>query len=182
MLYDPPAETKRMALIFLVCIVFSIVGLILASRAKTETGTERTKGKLLAAAIALSGGIGMIGFVSSRFRPGGAHVRRIVLELTADEVRLWGRGYGSRIAYRDVARVRYRLVDTYLGRLGAMRQLRVSIEGGGRSIEVATEAMVEDRARTLKPEGGEGDCVLLDREDFDAFERALKVRIPAGLA
>src|SRR5438093_602378 len=62
-LLDPPAETTRMALIFLACLIFSIVGLVLASRAKADTGAERTKGKLLAAAIALSGGLFTIGLV-----------------------------------------------------------------------------------------------------------------------
>ena len=170
-----------MALIFLACFVFSIVGLVLASRAKADSGAERTKGKLLAAAIALSGGLSAIGLVSSRFKPGGAHVRRIVLELTHDEVRLWGRGYGTRVAYRDVVRVRYRLVDAFLGRLGAMRQLRIGIEGAGRSIDVATDALVEDLPRGLTAEGGEGDCIVLDRDDFEHFERALLARVPQGV-
>jgi hypothetical protein len=176
--YDPPAETRRMALIFLACVVFSVFGLVLASRAHTEQGTQRTKDKLFAAAIALSGALTTMGVVSRRYRPGGGHARAIVLELTSEELRIWGAGYGSRIAYRDAARIRVRMVDTYLGRLGAMRQLRVALEGSGRTIEVATEAMMEDRARGLKPEGGEGDCVLLDRDDFEAFEEDLKRRLP----
>lgn len=180
-LLDPPAETTRMALIFLTCLLFSIAGLVLASRAKADSGVERTKGKLLAAAIALSGGLFTIGLISSRYRPGGAHARRIVLELTHDEVRLWGRGYGTRVGYRDVVRVRYRLVDAYLGRLGAMRQLRIGIEGAGRSIEVASDALVDDLARGLTAEGGEGDCIVLDRDDFDHFERALLARVPQGV-
>ena len=32
--------------------------------------------------------------------------------------------------------------------------------------------------RGLEPEGGEGDCVVMDRDDFDAFERALLARLP----
>ncbi|GAC1518609.1 MAG: hypothetical protein NVS3B10_20570 [Polyangiales bacterium] len=179
--YDPPAETKRMALIFLACQVFSNVGLVLASRARSEQGSERTRDKLRAAAIALAGGLTTIGLISRRYRPRGGHAAQIVLELTEGEVRLWGGAYGSRIAYRDVARLRYRRVDTDLGRLGAMRQLRLGIEGAGRSIEVATEALVEDRARVLQPEGGEGDCVLLDRDDFEAFESALLTRVPKSV-
>ena len=177
--YDPPAETRRMTLIFLACLFFSIVGLVLASGAKTESGKQRTREKLRAAAIALGGGLLTIGVITARYRPGGGYARGIVLELTGAEVRLWGRGYGTRVGFLEVARVRHRLVDTYLGRLGAMRQLRLAVEGGGKQIEVATEALVEDRARGLKAEGGEGDCVLLDRDDFDAFERALLARIPS---
>lgn len=176
--YDPPAETKRMFLIFVTCIVFSIVGIVLASRASTETGVQRKKDKLLAAAIALSGALTTMGLVARRYRPGGGHARAIVLELTDTELRIWGAGYGSRIAYAEVARVRVRLVDTYLGRLGAMRQLRVAVEGAGKTIEVACEAMVGDRDRAGKPEGGEGDCVVLDRDEFEAFERALMARLP----
>jgi hypothetical protein len=177
-LLDPPAETARMALIFLACIVFSIVGVVLASRAKADISVQRTKEKLRAAAIALSGGLTAILYISSRYKPGGSHARRIVLELTHDEIRIWGRGYGTRIAYRDVLRMRIRLVDAYLGRLGAMRQVRLLLEGAGRTIEVATEALEDDLRRGLAPEGGEGDCVILDREDFDAYERALMARIP----
>jgi len=177
-LYDPPAETRRMALIFMACVVFSILGVILASRANVESGTQRKKDKIFAFAVAVAGALTTMGVVSRRYRPGGGHARAIVLELTGDELRIWGAGYGSRIAYRDAARVRVRMVDTYLGRLGAMRQLRIGLEGAGRTIEVATEAMLEDRARGLKPEGGEGDCVLLDRDDFEAFEEDLMRRLP----
>ena len=177
-LYDPPAETRRMALIFLVCIAFSIFGVVLASRAHVEQGVQRTKDKLLAAALALTGALTAMGLVSRRYRPGRGHARAIVLELTSDELRIWGPGYGSRIAYEDAARVRLRMVDTYLGRLGAMRQLRLVLEGAGRTIEVATEATLDDRARKLTPEGGEGDCVLLDRDTFEAFEEELMRRLP----
>lgn len=176
--YDPPAETRRMALIFLACFFFCIVGLVLASRAQKDVGRQRTRDKLFAAAVALSGALTTIGLVSRRYRPGGGHARAIVLELTPNELRVWGAGYGTRIGYRDVARVRVRLVDTYLGRLGAMRQLRIAVEGQGKTIEVATEAMVEDRRLKLAPEGGEGDCIVLDRDDFEAFEEALIPRLP----
>jgi len=38
--------------------------------------------------------------------------------------------------------------------------------------------MLDDRARKLTPEGGEGDCVLLDRDTFEAFEEELMRRLP----
>ncbi|GAC1352382.1 MAG: hypothetical protein NVS3B20_14220 [Polyangiales bacterium] len=186
--YDPPSETKRMALMFLTCLVFSLVGVVLASRAQIEPGFRRQREKLLAVTVALVGGLLTMGLVSRRFRPGGGHAHGIVLELTDSELRLWGRGYGTRIAYRDVLRLRRRIVDTYLGRLGAMRQLRVAVEGAGRTIEVATEAVASDfakssttdreEARTSAPEGGEGDCIVLSRSEFDAFESALLARLP----
>ncbi len=176
--FDPPAETTRMALIFLTCLIFSVLGVVLATRAKTQPGPERRREKLTAAAIALAGGLLTMGLISLRFRPGGGHARGVRLELTADDVRIWGRGYGTRIAFRDVARLRFRLVDAYLGRFGGMRQLRVSIEGAGRTIEIACEAVGGDLKRDIDLEGGEGDCVMLDRPDFEAFERELLARVP----
>ena len=176
--HNPPGETKRMALIFLTCIFFSLLGVILATRAKTQPGPERRREKLQAAAIALAGGLLSIGLISLRFRPYGGHARGVRLELTEDDVRIWGRGYGTRIAFTDVARVRRRLVDAYLGRFGAMRQIRIAIEGSGRTIEVASEANPTDLTKGLALEGGEGDCVVLDRKEFDELERELLSRIP----
>jgi len=176
--HNPPGETKRMALIFLTCIAFSLLGVILATRAKTQPGPERRREKLQAAAIALAGGLLSVGIISIRFRPYGGHARGVRLELTDDDVRIWGRGYGTRIAYGEVLRVRRRLVDAYLGRFGAMRQIRLAVEGAGRTIEVASEADKSDLTKGLEVEGGEGDCVVLDRKDFDAFENELLAKIP----
>ena len=92
-----------MALILLTCVLFSLGGLILASFARVEPGKQRQREKLSAAAIALAGGLITIGLISRRYRPGGGHARGVMLELTTADVRLWGRGYGTRIAYDEIA-------------------------------------------------------------------------------
>jgi hypothetical protein len=110
-------------------------------------------------------------YVSRRRRRGGAHARGIRLEITpGGELRLWGRGYGTRLALAD-AHVRERLVDLYAGRLGAWRERRLSVSAGSREIEVGTQAAEEDEG--LPMEGGEGDCVEFDRGDFMRLRAAL---------
>jgi hypothetical protein len=63
--------------------------------------------------------------------------------------------------------VKERLVDVYAGRLGAWRQRRLRVRSRGREIEVATTARAADADEGLTVEGGEGDCIEIDRDDFD---------------
>lgn len=110
-------------------------------------------------------------YVSRRRRRGGPHARGIRLEITHEgELRLWGRGYGTRLPLAE-ARVREHLVDLYAGRLGAWRERRLSVSSGSREIEVGTEASEEDEGLPLY--GGEGDCVEFDRDDFMRLRAAL---------
>jgi len=97
-----------------------------------------------------------------------------VSRLTRDgELRLWGRGYGSRLPLAD-ARVEEKLVDLYAGRLGAWRERRLTVSSGSREIEFGTLASDEDQDLPLI--GGEGDCVEFDREDY----LRLRTSITAG--
>ena len=89
--------------------------------------------------------------------------------------RLEGRGYGTRLPLGE-ARIRERLVDLYAGRLGAWRERRLAVSTGSREIEVGTEATEEDAG--LPIEGGEGDCVEFDRDDYMRLRAALASRAP----
>ena len=103
-------------------------------------------------------------YVTRRRRRGGPHARGIRLEVTEQgELRLWGRGYGTRVSLSG-ARIDERLVDLYAGRLGAWRERRLSVSTGSRLIEIGTPATEKDES--LPVEGGEGDCVEFDRQDF----------------
>jgi hypothetical protein len=118
------------------------------------------------------------------YRRGGGHARGIVVDVVGDELRLWGRGYGSRVVLAG-ARIEERLVDVYAGRLGAWRQRRMRISSsavprsGVRDLEVATVAEAADEAAGLRVDGGEGDCVELRREDYEAL-RAELLRVTRG--
>jgi hypothetical protein len=110
------------------------------------------------------------------YRRGGGHARGIVIDVTRrGELRVWGRGYGQRI-YLPGAVVTERLVDVYAGRLGAWRQRRVRIrratvspEGGSSELELATPARAADMEEGLRVEGGEGNCIELDREAYTSL-------------
>ncbi|MEJ7729488.1 MAG: hypothetical protein WKG00_09745 [Polyangiaceae bacterium] len=113
------------------------------------------------------------------YRRGGGHARGIVVDVAGDELRLWGRGYGSRVVLPG-ARLEERLVDVYAGRLGAWRQRRMRISTGGaprtgvRELELATVAEPGDEAAGgLRLDGGEGDCVELRRDDYEALRAEL---------
>jgi len=110
-------------------------------------------------------------YVTRRRRRGGSHARAIRLEITEEgELRLWGRGYGVRVALAG-ARVEERLVDLYAGRLGAWRERRLIVSSGGRQVAVGTLATEEDTGMVLQ--GGEGDCVEFEREDFLRIRAAI---------
>jgi len=103
-------------------------------------------------------------YVTRRLRRGGPHARGIQLEITEEgELRLWGRGYGTRLALAE-ARIDERLIDLYAGRLGAWRERRLVVSSGARQIVIGTVASEEDTELALQ--GGEGDCIEFEREDF----------------
>jgi hypothetical protein len=143
-----------------------------------EQEQELSRSKIARAKVAF--GMGLLCpalltfYVGRRRRRGGPHARGIRLEVTQDgELRLWGRGYGSRLPLAE-ARIEERLVDLYAGRLGAWRERRLTVSSGSREIEFGTLATDEDQGLPLI--GGEGDCVEFDREDY----LRLRTSITAG--
>lgn len=183
---DLPGETGRQTKIFatwVVCLFAAIVlSSIAASRAGEGGGMFRTDEELAqkrAARVRVGLPVGLLvpafftWVIHFRHRRGGGHARGISVDVTAGgELRIWGRGYGSRVSLEG-AQVTERLVDVYAGRLGAWRQRRLKVRqktsgraGGAGEIELATRAIPDDASLGLKHEGGEGDCVELDREDF----------------
>ncbi len=186
---DLPGETGRQARIFavwflcllLAVIVGSAVGAHVAfedegsARADQELSRSRSAKGRVALVLGLALPALLTLALDARYRRGGAHARGIAVDLTPDgELRVWGRGYGTRVALSG-AEVKERLVDVYAGRLGAWRQRRLCIRGGGRGqsreIELATPARAADLGEGLHVEGGEGDCIELDREAFDALRK-----------
>jgi hypothetical protein len=178
---DLPGETGRQSRIFLVWLLCLLQAVVVASfvgahvapedegslRAEQElVRSRRAKGK-----VALVLGLGLPALLTlllnGRYRRGGAHARGVVVDVTAGgDLRVWGRGYGVRVTLAG-ADLRERLVDVYAGRLGAWRQRRLRVRGGGREIEIATTACAADLGEGLSVEGGEGDCVEIDRDAFD---------------
>lgn len=204
---DVPGETGRQARIFAiwaVCLAAAVLlGVLFGAHVPLEAeGTELARVEF-ARARADRAKVGvLVGLVLPalltwvmhvRHRRGGAHARGIVVDVTeAGELRIWGRGYGSRVALAGAA-VTERLVDVYAGRLGAWRQRRLRVRGSlvrgllvggssagraGQEIELATLAVQSDLEGALRVDGGEGDCVELRREDFERI-RALVLEASA---
>jgi hypothetical protein len=182
---DLPGETGRQARIFavwLVCLAIAVMvgSAVGAHRALSDEGSQRaarelSRARIAKAKVALVLGLALPGLLTlildARYRRGGAHARGIVVDVTAGgELRIWGRGYGTRVVLAG-AHVRERLVDVYAGRLGAWRQRRLRVRSaaraGGREIELAAPARAADMNEGLRVEGGEGDCVEIGREAFD---------------
>jgi hypothetical protein len=180
---DLPGETGRQGRIFAVWVLCLALAVMVASmvgahvsesdegslRAEREIARSRgAKGRVaLVLGLALPALLTLA--LNGRYRRGGAHARGIVVDVTSGgELRLWGRGYGVRVALGG-AELKERLVDVYAGRLGAWRQRRLRVRSGGREIEIATTARAADLGEGLLVEGGEGDCVEIDREAFDAL-------------
>jgi hypothetical protein len=182
---DLPGETGRQARIFVTWFLCLLLAVIVGSavgahvspgdegslRADRELSRARVAKAKVALVLALVLPAALTYVLNARYRRGGAHARGIVVDVTDDgELRIWGRGYGTRVLLAG-ADVKERLVDVYAGRLGAWRQrrlkVRASLKGGGREIELATTAVRADMSEGLSVEGGEGDCVELDRDDFD---------------
>lgn len=113
-----------------------------------------------------------------RRRRGGPHARGIRVEVTEEgELRLWGRGYGSRVALAG-AKLDETLVNLYAGRLGAWRERRMTVSSGARAVQIGTPADSEDVDLPLL--GGEGDCVEVDRADYFALRTAITLRTEGG--
>ncbi len=175
---DVPGETRRQAIVFAIWFLSLAAAVFVGSAVGThipayvsdpeEQEQELSRSRVARAKAALVIGLlcpSLLTFyVGRRRRRGGPHARGIRLEVTPDgELRLWGRGYGTRLPLAD-ARVQEQLVDLYAGRLGAWRERRLSVSSGSREIEIGTQATEEDRDLPLV--GGEGDCVEFDREDY----------------
>jgi hypothetical protein len=195
---DVPGETGRQARIFavwfvclaLAVIVGSAVGahVALEDEGTLREGRELARSRGAKARVALVLGLALPALLTlalnSRYRRGGAHARGIVVDFTADgELRVWGRGYGTRVALAG-AEVEERLVDVYAGRLGAWRQRRLRVRssgrGGGREIELSTPARASDMSEGLQVSGGEGDCIELEREAFDALRALVFERLTSA--
>jgi hypothetical protein len=191
---DLPGETGRQARIFaawLFCLALAVVvgSAVGAHVAAVDAGSlraerEMSRARAAKAKVALVLGLlvpGALTFaIDARYRRGGAHARGIVVDVTeGGELRVWGRGYGTRVTLAG-AEVKERLVDVYAGRLGAWRQRRLRVVRavgrgtGGREIEIATTARADDMSEGLPVEGGEGDCIEVGREDFERL-RALVI-------
>jgi hypothetical protein len=186
---DVPGETGRQTRIFAVwvfCLALAVLlgSLVGAHVSLSEEGSLRAERELARsrsekARVALVVGLVLPALLTwglhLRYRRGGGHARGITVDVTAEgELRVWGRGYGSRIRLEG-AQVKERLVDVYAGRLGAWRQRRLRVRAGpltrsgsrDREIELATTAQRSDMEEGLSVEGGEGDCIELSRDDFD---------------
>ncbi|MBK8251232.1 MAG: hypothetical protein IPK82_01005 [Polyangiaceae bacterium] len=181
---DLPGETGRQSKIFAVWVSCLFLAVVLSSIAASRAGDSsndriRTDAELAQKRVARAR-VGIpVGFflpavwsylIHLRHRRGGGHARGIFIDVThGGELRIWGRGYGSRVAIDEVDE---RFVDVYTGRLGAWRQLRLrvraksSARGTVNELEIATQALKSDLERDLRAEGGEGDCIELTREDY----------------
>jgi hypothetical protein len=175
---DVPGETRRQAVVFAIwflCLVMAVaVGSVVGTHIPDYVSDEEVQREELSrsrwarAEVAL--GLGLVTpllltlYMTHRRRRGGPHARGITLEITEEgELRFWGRGYGTRLTLAE-ARIDERLVDLYAGRLGAWRERRLLVSSGARQIAIGALATEEDEGLPLQ--GGEGDCVEFEREDF----------------
>src|SRR5579859_1903325 len=111
---DPPGETRRQVISFGIWVGFLLVAVVTAAstgrRAAAVAPLDSGEGEVQAAApparrgrleIALLLGIlapaATVYVWSRRYRRNGAHPRGITVELTEGELRVWGRGYGTRV-------------------------------------------------------------------------------------
>jgi hypothetical protein len=189
---DPPGETGRQArvlVLWMACLAVAVALVILTKpgpppglretpRYEEELDAWRARRLRITALV----GIALPGlltfWLARRHRRGGAHARGITIDVTEDgELRIWGRGYGQRVQLSE-AEVSERLVDVYSGRLGAWRQRRLRVRpkkptaGGAREIEIGTPATESDS--DMPPQGGEGDCIEIAREDYDKLVRLVR--------
>lgn len=188
---DPPGETRRQVVTLALWLLFLGAAIVTAASYGTHTPgsidpltvdpaahevqDELHRSRVARLRVALS--LGVLApalltiFLSRRYRRHGAHARGIHVELTRTELRIWGRGYGSRVTIMG-AGTEERLVDVYGGRLGAWRQIRFRLRAKHQTIELAAPA-VEGDERQLRVEGGEADCIELARADYDALRTEL---------
>ena len=186
---DLPGETGRQARIFAawaICLALAvIVGSIVRARSEGDLSRARADKARVAIVLGLALPALLTLGLNRSYRRGGRHARGITVDVTGDgELRVWGRGYGARVVLPG-SLVQERLVDVYAGRLGAWRQRRLRVRagsvmaaarGGSREIELATTATARDLDEGLSVEGGEGDCVEIERDDFDRI-RALVLEL-----
>jgi hypothetical protein len=190
---DPPGETRRQALTLGIWGFFLAAAVVAAvavgthapgalDSASLDSGSQELDAELhrsRSARLKVAVLVGLVApalcafMLARRYRRNGAHPRGITVELTETELRIWGRGYGSRVSIAG-ASIEERLVDVYAGRLGAWRQIRLRVRTRHHMIELAAPAQAGDE-RSLHLEGGEGDCVEVSREDYDVLRGALAV-------
>lgn len=196
---DVPGETGRQARVFMIWFCCLALAVILGIRARpmvsaAEEWTPRGRQEIarsradrlkVAAAAGLLLPALLTWALTSWYRRGGGHARGIVIDVTRrGELRIWGRGYGQRL-HLPGAIVTERLVDVYAGRLGAWRQRRVRIrratvspEGGSSELELATPARAADMDEGLRVEGGEGNCLEVQREAYDSILAQIREVLP----
>ena len=181
---DVPGETRRQVGVFgiwLLCLAAAVV--LTAARRPTSSNMERPVAEedmttYRRERLLIGGGVGLFlpalwtWWLTHRRRRGGPHARGITVDITSDaELRVWGRGYGQRIAL-DGADVSERLVDVFTGRLGAWRQRRLVVRahkplpGMPTELALATPSADDDLDLDLGLIGGEGDCLELRRDDY----------------
>ena len=183
---DVPGETRRQAVVFAIwffCLLAAVaVGSAVGTHIPAYVSDEETQKEELSrsrwarAEVALVLGLGLptalTFYVTRRRRRGGPHAGGIRLEITEEgELRLWGRGYGTRLVL-DGARVEEKLVDLYAGRLGAWRERRLIVSSAGRQIAIGSLATEDDTGLTVQ--GGEGDCVEFERDDLMRVRAAIE--------
>lgn len=184
---DVPGETVRqwrVLLIWVICLAFAVVLAVVekpSALAMTGEGTAheeelrqwRSSRMRIALLFGLALPLALTWWTTHRRRRGGAHARGIVVDITAErELRIWGRGHGTRV-FLPGAAIDERLVDVFTGRMGAWRQRRLRVRArrvttgaGSAVLELATRALPDDEQLNLALEGGEGDCIELGRDEY----------------
>jgi hypothetical protein len=184
---DVPGETRRQAIvlgIWMFCLAAAVlVGSSVGTHVPESADAAAQERELSRSRLARTEVAIVLGllcpalatwYVTWRRRRGGPHARGIRVDITRHgELRLWGRGYGTRVELSR-ARVEERLIDLYAGRLGAWRERRMIVSSGGRIIAVGTPATEEDI--DLPHQGGEGDCVELGRAEYLVLREAIASR------
>jgi hypothetical protein len=194
---DPPGETKRQFWTLIIWLFFLGTAVVLGERvgprapevdaatgdptadvARAEAHRSRNARFRVALLVGLLAPAFATLLLTRRHRRNGAYPRGITVEVTEAELRIWGRGYGSRVPVAG-ALLEERLVDVYAGRLGAWRQIRLRVRSRHNTIELAAPAR-ESESADLRLAGGEGDCVELAREDYDALKAEIIRRQATG--
>jgi len=190
---DVPGETSRQARVFaiwLFCLATAVtVAVVRRPYVPPTRRSTEAQDDMMAAyrreRFGIAVGLGLIlpglltWWVTHRRRRGGPHPRGIRVAVTPDgQLLLWGRGYGQRLRLQD-AELEEFLVDVYTGRLGAWRQRRLRIRAKRllpnmpTTLELAT-LVDDDTTLDLPLVGGEGDCVELTHDDFEAVRAAVR--------